>query len=324
MRITLSILLSFLTFQPAQDSLPRLKVAQDGHYLMTENGRPFFWLGDTGWLLLSRLTTEQAGQYLDNRASKGFNMIQVMLVHGLKDTDVYGDSALIHRNLATPAARYWDHLDTIIDMAGKKGIYLALVPVWGGVVKGAKTTPDQAKAYAGFLAGRYKNKPNIVWMNGGDIKGSDYKDVWITIGATLKAQDPGHLITFHPRGRASSSFWFEDQPWLDFNSVQSGHRSYAQDTSKDDPRYGEDNWRYIRADYGKTPARPVIIFGPTFTVPSTYSSPGTLRRKARSASWPRASTSESASSDSNSPVGRGNPFSSSFIFSTTNWPASSF
>jgi hypothetical protein len=101
-------------------------------------------------------------------------------------------------------------------------------------------------------------------MNGGDIKGSDYETVWNTIGATLKAEDPNHLVTFHPRGRASSSFWFQQQPWLDFNSVQSGHRSYEQDTSRDDPRYGEDNWRYIEADYKRTPTRPVLDAEPSY------------------------------------------------------------
>ena len=263
MRIGLSILFCFLTLLPAQE-LPRLKVSQNGRFLMTESGKPFFWLGDTGWLLLTRLTTDQAQQYLENRRQKGFNLIQVMVVHGLTDTDIYGDSALVHKNLATPAKAYWDHLDTIIDIAAGKGLYLALVPVWGGVVKAAKTTPAQAQAYAGFLATRYKDKPNIIWMNGGDIKGADYQDVWNTIGATLKRQDPGHLVTFHPRGRASSSFWFEEQSWLDFNSVQSGHRSYAQDTSKEDPRYGEDNWRYIQADYNKTPIRPVLDAEPSY------------------------------------------------------------
>ena len=264
----LSLILFFsVCLVPPGAELPRLRVSANGHYLMTETGEPFFWLGDTGWLLLTRLNREEVGQYLEDRRKKGFNVIQVMVVHGLHDVDVYGDSALAGGNLATPktkAGGYWDHLDYIVDMAASKGIYIALVPVWGGVVKGAKTTVAQASAYAGFLAGRYKGKSNIVWMNGGDIKGSDYFDVWNTIGSTLRANDPGHLITFHPRGRASSSFWFQQQGWLDFNSVQSGHRSYEQDTSAGDPHYGEDNWRYIEADYKKTPVRPVLDAEPSY------------------------------------------------------------
>ncbi|HEY4109191.1 glycoside hydrolase family 140 protein [Puia sp.] len=257
-------ILSLLVLTTAQPDPSRLRVSPDKHFFQTEKGEPFFWLGDTGWLLLTRLTREQTGKYLEDRHKKGFNVIQVMLVHGLTDTDVYGDSALRNKNLATPGEAYWQHLDYVVNKAAEKGIYLALVPVWGGVVKAAKTTPAQAKAYATFLAHRYRDKPNIIWMNGGDIKGSDYEAVWNTIGTTLRSEDPNHLITFHPRGRASSSFWFEQQPWLDFNSVQSGHRSYQQDTSRDDPRYGEDNWRYIEADYKRTPIRPVLDAEPSY------------------------------------------------------------
>ncbi|HVS96567.1 MAG TPA: glycoside hydrolase family 140 protein [Puia sp.] len=273
MRIGWIILLNVLSAQrpatpggpgPAK-ALPLLRVSPDGHFLETEKGAPFFWLGDTGWLLLGRLTTAQAEQYFDNRHSKGFNVIQVMVVHNLGDADVYGHPALSDRRLATPTGKgYWEHLDSMVDLAARKGLYLALVPVWGGVVKSAKPTPEQARAYASFLAARYTDKPNIVWINGGDIRGADDEAVWNAIGATLREKDPHHLITFHPRGRASSSFWFEQQPWLDFNSVQSGHRSYAQDTSAGDPHYGEDNWRYIRADYAKRPVRPVLDAEPSY------------------------------------------------------------
>lgn len=263
MRIA-ALILSLLILDPGQTGLPRLRVSPDKHFLQTEKGDPFFWLGDTGWLLLTRLTTPEAVRYLDDRHKKGFNVIQVMLVHGLTDTDAYGDSALRNKNIATPGDAYWRHLDTIAGLAETRSIYLALVPVWGGVVKQAKPSVTQAHAYATFLAHRYKDRSNIIWMNGGDIKGTDYEAVWNTIGTTLKSEDPNHLVTFHPRGRASSSFWFEQQPWLDFNSIQSGHKSYEQDTSRDDPHYGEDNWRYIDADYKQTPTRPVLDAEPSY------------------------------------------------------------
>jgi hypothetical protein len=245
--------------------LPGLRVSEDGRYLTTAKGEPFFWLGDTGWLLLTKLTREQADQYLEDRSRKGFNVIQVMVVHGLTDVTVYGDSALAGKDLAKPKpGGYWEHLDHIIDKAAAKGIYMALVPVWGSVVKAAKISPAQGKVYAGFLAQRYKDRTNIIWMNGGDIKGTFFQDTWNAIGLTLRAADPNHLITFHPRGRASSSSWFQQQPWLDFNSIQSGHRSYEQDTSAGDPHYGEDNWRYINADYQKKPVRPVLDAEPSY------------------------------------------------------------
>jgi hypothetical protein len=30
-------------------ALPRIEVSPNGRFLITENGKPFFWLGDTGW-----------------------------------------------------------------------------------------------------------------------------------------------------------------------------------------------------------------------------------------------------------------------------------
>lgn len=34
----------------------KLTFSSNGHYLKTQDGKPFFWLGDTGWLLFSKLT----------------------------------------------------------------------------------------------------------------------------------------------------------------------------------------------------------------------------------------------------------------------------
>jgi hypothetical protein len=82
--------------------LPVLKVSENNRYLVDENGNPFFWLGDTGWLLFSKLTREEAEIYLSDRADKGYNVIQVMVLHSLDVINAYGDSALIGKNVSTP------------------------------------------------------------------------------------------------------------------------------------------------------------------------------------------------------------------------------
>ena len=271
------LLLILAAFIPAAEPTGLLKVSPNGRYLMTGSGKPFFWLGDTGWLLFNKLKREEAETYLEDRRKKGFNVIQVMVLHQVPSVNVYGDSALVHANVARPlltpgnmasdAAQYdfWDHVDYIVDLAAKKGLYMGMVPVWGTNVKGGKVRQAQAKIYATFLAERYKNRPNIVWLNGGDIAGSDSMKVWNTIGATLKAGDPNHLETFHPRGRTQSSDWFHNAAWLDFNMYQSGHQRYEQDTSrKEKNHYGPDNWKYQQADYALKPAKPSIDGEPSY------------------------------------------------------------
>jgi hypothetical protein len=250
------------------NDLHPLKISENHRFFMAED-KPFFWLGDTGWLLFSKLKREDAERYFDTRSKQGFNVVQVMVLHSLSETDAYGDSALTHKDITNPKLdtnknNYWTNIDWVINKAAEKGLYLALVPVWGSVVKSAHINQIQAKTYAAFLANRYRSHTNIIWMNGGDIQGSDSLKVWNMIGNTIHHIDPNHLITFHPRGRTTSSIWFQNAPWLSFNSFQSGHRNYSQDTSKNDFHFGEDNWRYVELDYSKTPAKPTLDAEPSY------------------------------------------------------------
>jgi hypothetical protein len=54
------------------------------------------------------------------------------------------------------------------------------------------------------------------------------------------------MISYHPTGRQSSSMWFHNEPWLDFNSIQSGHSSQNR------------NYELVASDYQLKPAKPVI------------------------------------------------------------------
>ena len=258
-------------------SMPGLQVSENGHYLATKDGKPFFWLGDTGWLLFNKLNRDEAEQYLENRKQKGFNVVQAMVLHTVPSVNVYGDSSIVNQDISQPLVTkgnnpaveeeydYWDHVDYIIDKAAEKGIYMAVVPVWGSPVKAGKVNQEQAKKYATFLAERWKDKPNIIWLNGGDIPGSDSTAVWLEIGKTIKSIDHNHLMTFHPRGRRASSDWFHKEDWLDFNMVQSGHRRYDQDTAKTEPKnFGEDNWRYMNDDWAMNPVKPTIDGEPSY------------------------------------------------------------
>jgi hypothetical protein len=275
MRVSLTIILLFVLVQ-VHAQLPLLKVSANKRFFQTVEGKPFFWLGDTGWLLFIKCTREEALQYLDDRKEKGFNVIQAMLIHDITlGANTYGDSSIHNQDVSKPVITagkdfnnllqydYWDHVDYIIDEAAKRGMYMALVPVWGGNIKHINAT--QAKSYATFLANRYKNKSNIIWLNGGDIKGTDGLIQWKVIGNSINSIDKNHLITFHPRGRNSSSAWFHNEPWLDFNMFQSGHRSYAQDTSSAEKlHYGEDNWKYVNDDYKLKPTKPTLDGEPSY------------------------------------------------------------
>jgi hypothetical protein len=259
------------------DLLPPVKplaVSSNHRFLQTSDGKPFFWLADTGWLLFQKLDRSEAERYLEDRRVKGFNVIQCMLLHELPEKNASGMLAFMDRSAGHPNVTpgndplkageydYWDHVDWVIDRAAEKGIYIGMVPAWGSVVQKGALNGSNAAVYGRFLAERYKSKPNVIWINGGDLRGDRQTEGWKTLGRTLKEFDPDHLVTFHPFGRTQSSTWFHDEAWLDFNMFQSGHRSYSQDTETG--AKGEDNWRYVREDYARTPLKPTIDGEPSY------------------------------------------------------------
>src|SRR5215207_4733119 len=83
LRLLLALLFAAsLAFAPlaGAQSLPKLKVSSDHRSLIREDGTPFFYLGDTAWELFHRLTREDADRYLENRAAKGFTVIQAVVL----------------------------------------------------------------------------------------------------------------------------------------------------------------------------------------------------------------------------------------------------
>jgi len=131
LKTRLSLLLSFFllfiscTRQDNNELCPQLQISGNKRYLVTDSGEPFFWLGDTGWLLFTKLTREEAEKYFEDRHQKSFNVIQVMVLHNvLKAVNVYGDSALVNHDIEHPFTTegnsfedpdqydYWDHVDS--------------------------------------------------------------------------------------------------------------------------------------------------------------------------------------------------------------------
>ncbi len=259
---------------PPVGSMQRIVISANGRFFQLQDGSPFFWLADTAWNLFQRLDREEAERYLENRRAKGFNVIQAVAFHGAGEANAYGSQALLDRDAGRPLVTpgrdfakpgeydYWDHIDWVIDLAARKGLFIGLLPVWGSSVQAKALNTENVEAYGRFLAARYRDRANIIWITGGDTRGDLSPEVWRALGRTLKRDDPHHLITYHPFGRTMSSTWFHDEPWLDFNMFQSGHRRYDQDTTPG--AKGEENWRYVEEDYARMPPKPTLDGEPSY------------------------------------------------------------
>ncbi|MGN7312774.1 apiosidase-like domain-containing protein [Alkalicoccobacillus gibsonii] len=242
---------------------------------LVNGDEPFFWLGDTAWTLFQRLSIHHAKTYLMNRKEKGFNVIQSILINVAHKNDPVSHQQIENEDLlktiAPENSQYWDRIVELVDFAAEHGMYFALLPVWGKVAKKGFLHARNVEAYADFLAETFKDKPNILWLLGGDTRGDLDPELWDVFGQKLKVSMPDMLVGYHPFGRTSSSYWFHDKDWLDFNMFQSGHRRYDQpalqswdDAYAQEPWYGEDNWQYVLHDLAQTPTKPVIDGEPSY------------------------------------------------------------
>ena len=76
----------------------KLEVSENGRFLQHENGKPFFYLGETAWELFHRLSLDETEMFLENRRQKGFTVIQAVLLaelDGLRTPSVNGELPLV-------------------------------------------------------------------------------------------------------------------------------------------------------------------------------------------------------------------------------------
>jgi hypothetical protein len=246
----------------------QLKVSDNKRFLVHENGKPFFWMGDTAWELFHRLNKEQAIFYLKKRAEQGFSVVQAVALaefDGLHVPNTEGDTPLINDDPRQPNEKYFQHMDFIIDEAAKVGIVIALLPTWGDKVyknswgNGPEVfTADNAKVYGKWIGMRYKDRKNVLWLLGGDRNPRDEADVkiWREMAASVIEGVGGQsnaLISFHPQpNEKGSAEWFHNDEWLDFNMFQTGH-------CRETPVYN-----LIQKAYNLSPAKPVIDGEPIY------------------------------------------------------------
>ena len=117
-----------------------LRVSDNNRYLVFANGEPFFYMGDTGWLLPERLDRSEAEFYLKKCQQAGYNVVQVQVMDGVPSYNIYGQPSLtdgwnFDKINQKGVYGYWDHLDYIVDMAANYGIYVGMVCIWGSMVK---------------------------------------------------------------------------------------------------------------------------------------------------------------------------------------------
>jgi hypothetical protein len=237
------------------NSFPQ-QISPSGRYFLDAQGSPFLWLGDTAWPLFTQYSLREAEAYLEDRAKKGFTVVQGVLAWFGGDRpdpsgispNWKGEYPWLDKDPARPNPAFFEHVDDLLSFAQNVGLTLAILPTWGNLVTDLHLfSVEKARQYGTWLGRRYKDQPNIIWINGGDCLPHGFEDIFDALGEGLKVGDAGrHLITYHPCALHSSSQYFNDREWLDFHMIQTWtdwHKTYES----------------VLTDSLMIPTRPVVL-----------------------------------------------------------------
>ena len=245
----------------------QFQVSENRRFI-TRDGKPFFWLGDTAWELFHRLSKEDATYYFKKRSEQGFTVIQAVALaelDGLQTPNANGDLPLFDLDPTKPNEKYFAHVDSLITIAGKFGLTIALLPTWGDKVdkstwgKGPEIfNAKNANTYGKWIGQRFEKKTNLIWIMGGDRnpKNAQQIEIWNALaeGVSAGAGGPNKvLMSFHPQPNAlGSAEWFHQSEWLDFNMFQNGH---CRD---------QEHYLKVSTLYNKAPFKPIIDGEPMY------------------------------------------------------------
>jgi len=107
--------------------------------------------------------------------------------------------------------------------------------------------PDNAGEFGRLLGDRYRDRC-VIWYLGGDRNPTDETAaIWDAMALGLKKGSTNrHLVSYHGARKSSSSPMLHQRPWLDFNTIQSGHHS------------AEPNYLWITEDRQLRPPKPTL------------------------------------------------------------------
>jgi len=250
-----------------------LRVGPGGRHLVDQRGVPFLIKGDAAWLALVNLSEEEQEHYLRDRAAKGFNLVEVMLMNHdytsspnpTPPANRRGEEPFERRgDFSTPNDRYFDRVVAFVDRAAAHGLVVLIAPCylgfdggkegwWEGLVSSANTR-DACFGFGAFLGSRLKDRTNVIWLAGGDFApppGSEGEArLWQILSGIRSTGSSslwtGHWNLNHLGGISTDEALFRDAMDID------GVYQYAN------------TYKYARRAYDVRPARPLFLLESTY------------------------------------------------------------
>lgn len=220
-----------------------LRISRDRRHLEHADGTPFFWLGDTWWMgLTKRLSWEGFKKLTADRVEKGFTVVQIVagLYPDMAPFDPRGASEAgfpWEENYTRVNPAFFDLMDRRISWLVRSGIVPCIVGSWGYYIEFAGE--ETLKKHWHNLVARYGAYP-VIWCVAGEAVMPYYlssswregeereryvakaRAGWTRIARFLRSIDPyHHPITIHPTDCAHNMV--DDLSVIDIDMLQTGH-----------------------------------------------------------------------------------------------------
>lgn len=180
-------------------------------------------------------TLEQAADFIRHRAQQGFNALIVNAPephYGDRGslTTEDGISPWVDAPFGEPNEAYFARLDYLLDVAAEHGVFLILavcymsyLDVGDGWLQSLQSTPPETAATWGrWIAARYQDRPNIIWMIGGDHDPNDgVREQFEAIVQAIRAVIPHAILTAHLHPEMVVRDVLGDPDWLNLDNVYS-------------------------------------------------------------------------------------------------------
>lgn len=228
-------------------------VSSNGRQFLDQTGQPLLVHGDSPWSMAIDISNSDADWYFQQRQSQGFNaaLFSAFGGEGTGGSDSVnfktydGVAPFVNGNLSSYNATYWSRLDGKIQSAQQHGItvFLYVMDTFGENSTFVEYDQDHSPSgtfpvtanYCSFVANRYKNSPNVVYMLGGDydnyipgLYGGDMDRMIQACAGAIKTAAPSKLLSIQLTGFPQSNS-FDYSGWTtrpDFSFTYTYNPSY--------------------------------------------------------------------------------------------------
>lgn len=221
-----------------------ITIASDQRHFAHEDGKPFFWLGDTWWMgLCNRLSDQAFNELAAQRAAMGFNVVQIvaglfpdMPAFDARSKNNGGFAWSRHFNQLNPD--FFNEADKRIQSLVEHGITPCILGSWGYYLEWMGV--EKMQQHWRHLIARWGALP-VVWVSSGEQTmpwyltsptarnkvSTNLKQDWSTVTNFIRNINAyNRPVTAHPVSSASDSV--NDASLIDFEMQQTGHDQPTQ------------------------------------------------------------------------------------------------